>query len=314
MLANKPGESPVNYRLLYPVIFSLVMAVITTACAPTTAIPTAPLATTPLDAKVDVGGYKLRIICTGQGTPTVIVDAAFGEPALESGNWISVRYGIEKTTRICLYDRAGLGSSDAPPFRPRTSQDMVNDLHTLLVNANVPDPYLLVGHDIGGFNVRLYASQYPDEVVGMVLVDSIHPDYESETLAVLPPESPGEPDILRYIRRAGVFPSSTENPESIDFVASAAQVRATNVLGDLPLVVLTSANNYVYLDLPPDVDAKINQVWQDLQIDLAKLSSNSTHVMAREDGSYIYIPLQEPQLVIDAILKVIEDAKKSARQ
>jgi pimeloyl-ACP methyl ester carboxylesterase len=303
-----------NYRSLCPVIFSLVMAVITTACAPTPAISTPPLLPTPLDEKVDVGGYKLRIICTGQGTPTVIIDAAFGDPALESGNWINVRYGIEKTTRICLYDRAGLGSSNAAPAPTRTSQDMVTDLHALLVNAKVAGPYVLVGHEMGGFNVRLYASQYLDEVVGLVLVDAIHPDYESETQAVLPPESPGEPDILKLIRTYGFFPDPSDNPERMDFIASAAQVRATRSLGDLPLVVLTSANNSFYLDIPPDVDAKMNQVWQDLQIDLAKLSSNSTHVMAREDGSYNYIPLQEPQLVIDAILKVIDEAEKSARQ
>ena len=294
---------------------SLMIALIVAACAPATPAPAptptpVPVTPAPLDEKVDVGGYKLRIICTGQGTPTVIVDGDFADPALESGGWINVRYGIEETTRICVYDRAGLGSSDAPPTQPRTSHDMVKDLHTLLVNADVPGPYILVGADIGGFNVRIYVSQYPEEVAGMVLVDSMHPDYEAATLAALPPQSSGEPAILRFIRSAGVFPDPMENLESIDFIASASQVRDANSLGDLPLVVLTSANRYQYLDLPPDVEAKIGQVWQDLQVDLATLSSNSTHIMATEDSSYIYIPLQKPQLVIDAILEVIDGAKK----
>ena len=299
-----------KHRPLYPVIFSLAMAVITTACAPATPAPIPTPTLAPLFAeKVDVGGYKLQILCSGQGTPTVIVDADVADPAVERGNWLSVRYGIEKTARICVYDRAGLGSSDAAPTQLRTSQDMVKDLHTLLVNANVPGPYVLVGHLFGGFNVLLYASQYPDEVAGMVLVDSYHPDMWSKTLAVLPPESPGEPDILKEMRISGVFPTSSESPESIDFIASADQVRAASPLGDLPLVVLTHSPAWQFgPDLPPDVEAKIEQVWQDLQIDLANLSSNSTQVITTKAGSYI--PLEEPQLVIDAILKVIAEAKK----
>jgi pimeloyl-ACP methyl ester carboxylesterase len=259
---------------------------------------------------VDVGGYKLRIICTGQGTPTVIIDGYFADPALESGVWISVRYGIEKSTRICIYDRAGLGSSDDPPAKPRTSQDIVKDLHTLLVKANLPGPYVLVGADVGGFNVRLYASQYPDEVAGMVLVDAMHPDYEIATQAVLPPAAPGEPALLSFLRSASLFPDPTENLESIDFLASADQVRAADEFGDMPLVVLSRANRYQFPHLPSEVGTDLRQVWQELQVDLTQLSSNSSHVLATQDGSYIDIPLSKPELVIDAILEVVRKAKK----
>jgi pimeloyl-ACP methyl ester carboxylesterase len=183
-------------------------------------------------------------------------------------------------------------------------------LHTLLVNAEISGPYVLVGADVGGFNVRLYASQYPDEVAGMVLVDSMHPDYETATLAVLPPESPGEPAMLGFIRSAGVFPDPTENLESIDFITSADQVRAADPLGDLPLVVLSSGDRYQYLDLPAEVDADMGKIWRDLQVDLTSLSSNSSHVLATEDGSYTYIPLSRPQLIIDSILKVMDDTQK----
>ena len=302
----------------HKLFISLTMVLIITACAPATPAPAptptpVPATPAPLDEKVDVGGYKLRIICTGQGTPIVIVDAGYAEPAVESGNWLNVRYGVEKTTRICVYDRAGLGWSGVARTQARTSQDMVEDLHTLLVNANVPGPYILVGHLFGGFNVRLYASQYPDEVVGMVLVDSDHPDYEPETLAVLPPESPGEPDILKSMRTYGLYPDPSYNPERLDFIASAAQVRAADPLGDLPLVVLTRSPNpasgcCVDPTLPPDISAKMVQVWQDLQIDLTGLSSNSTHIVATKAGPFIQV--EEPQLVIDAILKVIDEAKK----
>lgn len=290
-------------------IFGLLMLVLVlAACAPT-APATAPTPTlAPLfSEKVDVGGSKLQILCSGQGTPTVIVDADIADPAVESGNWQRVRMGVEKTTRVCVYDRASLGSSDRPLTEPHTGKDVVKDLHTLLVNAHVPGPYVFVGHLFGGFTARLFADEYPDEVVGMVLVDSFHPDYMSETLAVLPPESPDEPDGLSA-RRGLLSEFIIDTPERIDVMTTAEQVRATNGLGDLPLVVITRSPATRAPDLPADVSEKIEQVWQNLQLDLMTLSSNSTQVIATKDGSYIQV--EEPQLVIDAILKVIDEAKK----
>ncbi len=302
-----------KHYALYLVVFFMVMVHVITACAPftpapistSTVVPPTPRPTptlipptpTPISGKIDVGGYKLRIQCYGQGTPTVIVESGLGDPPLENGSWNAVTSAIKKNTQICIYDRAGIGFSDAPEQRQsiRTSQDMVNDLHTLLVNANVPAPYLLVGHSLGGFNVRLYASQYPKEVVGIVLVDSAHPDQWSEFSAVLPPES-----------RPPTDPFS--NPERMDLIASAAQVRAIKSLGDLPLVVLTRAPGLIIPDLSPELSAKIDQIWQDLQLHLAGLSSNSTHMIATLAGHNI--PVDEPQLVIEAILKVMDEAKR----
>ena len=298
-------------RSIYLVVFLQVMVLITTNCAPlsaapistSTLVPSPPLTPTvvpapaPISGKIDVGGYKLQISCSGQGTPAVIVESGLGIPAIGSGHWRVVTSAIKKTTQICLYDRAGIGFSDAPdPHQSnRTSQDMVNDLHTLLVNANVPAPYILVGHSIGGYNVRLYASQYPYEVTGVVLVDSAHPDQWSEFSAVLPPES-----------RPPTDPFS--NPERMDLIASADQVRVSKSMGDLPLVVLTRAPGWIIPVLSPELSAKIDQIWQDLQFDLTGLSSNSTHMIAPLAGHNI--PADEPQSVIEAILKVMEKAKK----
>lgn len=313
-----------KHHSVYLVVVFLVTVLIMTACAsfqpapiststvgPPTPRPTPtiiPPTPTPISGNIDVGGYKLRIRCFGQGTPTVIVDSGLDDPAAGSGAWRVVASEIAKTTQICLYDRAGLGASDAAPGQyqsSRTSQDMVNDLHTLLVNANVPAPYILVGASIGGYTVRLYAGQYPKEVAGVVLVDSSHPDQWSEVLAALPPEEPNEPDAIKSIRSATKPLSNTEN---LDINESAAQVRAIKSLGDLPLVVLTRAPGMVMSGLPPDLSAKIDQIWQDLQIDLTGLSSNSTHMIATHAGHNI--PADEPQLVIDAILTVISQAKK----
>jgi pimeloyl-ACP methyl ester carboxylesterase len=119
---------------------------------------------------VDVGGHRLHIYCTGGGTPAVVMDSGFPGSSL---SWTFVQPEVAKFTRACSYDRAGLGWSDAGPT-PRTSRQIVEELHVLLVNARVGRPYVLVGHSFGAFTVRLYASTYPDEVAGMVLVDPIH--------------------------------------------------------------------------------------------------------------------------------------------
>jgi pimeloyl-ACP methyl ester carboxylesterase len=288
-------ENKMSHKLLCSLIIVLIIA----ACAPSS-----------LDKKVDVGGYGLRILCSGKGTPTVIIESEFGDPSTESTSWTNVISGVEKTTRICVYDRAGLGSSDRPQAKSRTSQDIVKDLHTLLDTANVPGPYVLVGHGFGGFQVRLYTSQYPDEVVGMVLVGAYHPDEWSEVLAVLPPESPDEPERLKEIRTMIVDQfDDTSNPERVSLSASVDLIRATNGFGDLPLVVITRNPDLRIPDLPLDVAAKIEQVHQSLQIELLSLSSNSFHVVVPRKSNP-FIPIDEPQLVIDAILKVVNEAKK----
>jgi hypothetical protein len=128
----------------------------------------------------------------------------------------------------------------------------------------------------------------------------------SKIFAVLPPESPDEPHGFKAIR-ADIDPSS--NPERMDVVASAAQVRAIGSLGDLPLVVLNHRRNWNgFPDLPPDITVGLKQTRQELQIDLASLSSKSTHIIANE--AVHNMQEDEPQLVIDAILEVMAEAKK----
>lgn len=294
-----------NNRLVRSFLsYFLAAEFIVTACAP--ASPTAaPSLSNPFDQKIDVGGYALRIVCTGEGAPTVIIESGFGEPALESSSWTTVKYGIEKTTRICMYDRAGLGSSDVATGKDRTSKDIMKDLHTLLHKAYVPGPYILVGHSIGGFHVLVFAHEYPQEVAGIVLVDSSHPDQWQDVSAVLPPESPDEPTSLKKLRN--IPPASL--PEKMDILESTKQVREVKSLGDLPLVVLSHTPTIsVNSNISPELSKKIEQVWAKLQNNLASLSSNSTHIIATKAGHYIQV--DQPQLVIDAILKVIAEIKK----
>jgi pimeloyl-ACP methyl ester carboxylesterase len=117
---------------------------------------------------VDVGGYSLHINCVGQGSPTVVLDAALGD---FSAQWVRVQREVSGTTRVCAYDRAGMGWSEMGP-EPRDSRQITSELHTLLAKAGIEGPYVLVGHSLGGLSMLTYANRYLDEVAGVVLVDS----------------------------------------------------------------------------------------------------------------------------------------------
>src|SRR5919107_3029314 len=117
---------------------------------------------------VDVGGYSLHINCVGQGSPTVLLDGGSGEM---SAQWVWVQQEVSETTRVCAYDRAGMGWSEMGP-QPRDGRQISSELHTLLTKADIEVPYVLVGHSFGGMYMQTYAARYPDEVAGVALVDS----------------------------------------------------------------------------------------------------------------------------------------------
>src|SRR5215216_1386709 len=121
---------------------------------------------------VDVGDHSLHINCVGQGSPTVILEAAnLGM----SAHWVRVQRQVAETTRVCAYDRAGMGWSESGP-EPRDARQISGELHTLLSKAGIEGPYVLVGHSYGGLYARMYAARYSEEVAGVVLVDSSHPE------------------------------------------------------------------------------------------------------------------------------------------
>ena len=137
----------------------------------------------PPGQRIDVGGYSLHLYCLGEGTPTVILDAANQGTV---SNWAWIQPELARTTRVCAYDRAGLGWSDLGP-EPQDVQQNAAALHTLLEKAGVQPPYVLVGHSLGGLYVRMYAEMYPAEVVGMALIEGTLPD----GLSAL-----GQPDVM----------------------------------------------------------------------------------------------------------------------
>src|SRR5215208_4764573 len=126
---------------------------------------------------VDVGGYSLHINCVGQGSPTVLLDAGLGE---FSAQWVRVQREVSDTTRVCAYDRAGMGWSEMGPD-PRDAKQITSELHTLLSKAGIEGPYVLVGHSFGGMYMQTCTARYPNEVAGVGLVDtSTNPDQFSQ--------------------------------------------------------------------------------------------------------------------------------------
>jgi pimeloyl-ACP methyl ester carboxylesterase len=128
---------------------------------------------------VDVGGHRLHIHCTGTGSPTVVLEAGLGDFSAMMDAWSAP--DVAKNTRVCTYDRAGRGWSESASG-PQDAVGVATDLRTLLRNADVEGPYVLAGHSAGGAYVQVFANLYPDDVAGLVLLDSMSPDqYEKVT-------------------------------------------------------------------------------------------------------------------------------------
>src|SRR5918998_4183603 len=215
---------------------------------------------------VDVDGHLMHINCIGEGGPTVILEAAnLGM----SAHWVRVQQQLAQTTRVCAYDRAGMGWSEAGPER-RDARQISGELHTLLKGAGTEGPYVLVGHSYGGLYTQMYAGRYPEEVAGVVLLDSSHPEqftrspegramYEQTRRmgAVIPWLTrlgvtrltnfyPAHPDLPSQQRvQIEAFNSSTRQVVTTveEFRATpemTAQVRGAGSLGDTPLAVITA--------------------------------------------------------------------------
>jgi pimeloyl-ACP methyl ester carboxylesterase len=255
-----------------------------------------------------IDGRALRVVCDGAGTPTVVIDQGQGlsiERSFSQGHpigWAKVFSEIQSVTRVFMHDRAGLGGSDAAS-NARSSLDMVDDLRLALRDTQVSPPYILVGHSVGGFNVRVFANRYPDEVAGIVLVDAAHPDQVARFSEVLPPESGGESQVLRAFRRG---PDPNASAEGIDLLRCAEQARDLRMLRT-PLMVVSQSPRNLLPGLPRELSETLQHVWSELQTDLLGLSADSTHIIATHAGHHIQ--LDEPQLVIDCILKMLSKAR-----
>jgi pimeloyl-ACP methyl ester carboxylesterase len=243
---------------------------------------------------VDVGGYRLHIQTKGNGVPTVVMESGLCQP---TSTWGQLPNAIAKFTRVVTYDRAGLGLSDFPSQR-RTSQDIVAELNRLLRNVGIPGPYVLVGHSFGGLNVRLYASQYPDQVVGMIFVDAAHEQQFNRFASLMSADK-----AQSYLQHEG-----GENCERVDLLASAKQVHAAAPLPAIPLLVLTADRS---ISADSTLNSKMLQAGKEMQSDLAQLTPISKHVVAEKSGHFIQ--LDRSELVIQSIRSIVDIARLNLR-
>lgn len=262
---------------------------------------------------IDVGGYRLAVHMAGQGAPAVVLEMGLGAEARE---YDAVAQQLARETWVIWYDHAGIGLSDAALARVRTVADLARDLHTLLAAVQVPAPYVLVGHSLGGLTVRYFQHCYPGEVAALVLIDSAHEDQRERLLAALPPAAPGEHPAIAQARHglSVLWNEPGANSEGIDNAANTELMHTCGGLGDLPLVVLsrgrppTLSSSY-----PPEVAMRREHVWQQMQRELAALSTASLHLHAEHSGHDVNH--DEPQAIVAAVRQAVALAReRMARQ
>lgn len=271
---------------------------------------------------VDVGGYRLHLNCTGAGSPTVVIDAGWGDWSL---GWSGVQKEVAKTTRVCTYDRAGMGYSEAGPL-PRNAEQFAKELHTLLQHAGIPGPYVLAGHSLGGLPVRVFVHDYPTEVSGVVLIDSMSPRQAKLSATDTPPPTatrasgssilalparmglvrlfPGvlglnsgvSPEVQSAYTAFSVTPRSNQAylDEGTGLPESFVQAGSVKSFGAVPLIVLT---------------ARLNEMtgWQDMQTELLQLSSHSQQIVADHSGHNIQ--REQPEAAVEALTKMVQQLR-----
>jgi pimeloyl-ACP methyl ester carboxylesterase len=279
---------------------------------------------------IDVGGHRLHLSCTGSGTPTVVLEPGAGEMSSNLG-WIAP--AVARATGVCVYDRAGRGWSE-PADTAQDGAQIATDLHTLLQRGHVPGPYVLAGHSFGGLYVLTFAARYPEEVAGMVLVDSTAP--ASAARAGTPsPGHGGSDDALSRVSalvstparlglarlygqsafgslpprsrdevRASVATASTLRSTIDEYVQATASSEQAATLGDFadkPLIVLTAGSGH-------------DAAWSAAQNRMARLSTNSVHrVIAGATHQDLIANQEDAAATTQAILDVVASVRSPGR-
>jgi pimeloyl-ACP methyl ester carboxylesterase len=268
--------------------------------------------TPPPGRLVDVGGHRLHLWCTGMGAPSVILEAGLGGSSV---GWCFVQPTVAGFTRVCSYDRAGMGYSDPGPS-PRTARRIASELGQLLDHSGISGPVVLVGASIGGFAVRVFASEHAERVAGLVLVDATHEDQEHEiprlarfvpllssfgVLRLLGVSFGLSPDSLapsvREFARATSFRAAGQQAAADEIVhirESVAEVKATRRKLTVPLVVVTAGRG---------TDA----LWRDLQRDQVTLSQRGCQIVAEQSGHAVEVG--QPEVIVDAIRATVDAAR-----
>ncbi|MCM2676878.1 alpha/beta fold hydrolase [Alkalicoccobacillus plakortidis] len=233
---------------------------------------------------IEVNDFQLYAKLLGEkiDKSTVIMDAGYGD---YSKTWKHIAPEISKLTEVLIYDRAGLGKSGISS-KKRTSKEMVLELHELLSNMELKPPYILVGHSFGGINMRLFATEYPNEVNGLVLIDSTPENYKDKFLPTMPKE----------FQEAYQKQFTSESTYS-EFMESLKQVKEARRKLTVQLVVISAGKKDHYSEAS-------QELWNDMQKELLSLSTKSDFIIA--EYSTHYVQSDKPEIVINAIKALVD--------
>jgi pimeloyl-ACP methyl ester carboxylesterase len=285
---------------LYPVFGVLALVAVGGGYETLASATSGAVADVPGHRLVDVGGHRLDIRCSGSGSPTVVLEPGLGESASAMARWIAP--DVARTTRICVYDQAGHGRSEAASA---DHADAARDLHVLLARRRIRGPYVLAGHSLGGPFALSYTHRYPSQVAGLVLLDSMYP-HQSSAFAGMGPLLAVVPTLARTGLARLLFDPKDGDPakqarqiarDIAEMPAELDRAAKVTTLGDLPLAVITAGGGY-------------QAGWLGHQDELARLSSNAVHRMVA--GS-THMSLTDDRTDAAQSSRAIRDVVRAAR-
>jgi pimeloyl-ACP methyl ester carboxylesterase len=248
-----------------------------------------------VDELVPVHGARLHVHCDGAGPNTVILIAGFEG---DRSSWVKIEPTVAETTRVCSYERFGDGTSDAPPAA-QTFATEAADLHTLLQSIGESGPYVIVGHSFGGPEAVTFASMFPTEVRGLLLVDASPATWNNAVCAV--PDD-GSDASHSFQTVCGTLSSPANNAEQLDAAAAFAEVAAINSLPAVPMIVAT-ADHHSYPGLAASEEARLDDVWNAGQAHWVSLGSSAQLITV--DHTSHNIQLDRPDVVLDKIHELL---------
>jgi pimeloyl-ACP methyl ester carboxylesterase len=264
--------------------------------------PTEPLATSGRHAGLfELDGRQLFLSCIGDGEPTVVLVGGL------SGDWADVQRPVSANTHVCSYDKPNvLGSRSEHAPTPRDAAGMADELAALLNAAAVPGPYVVVGHSNGGMVAQLFAANHPEQIAGIVLVDSATEDQDLRAAELVRNQLPAG-DAEAMIAGMTAMPPRLVDPEQFDHTKSREQLRASRTNAPLPAVPMTVLVHGLPLDnIPPDLAELYEPIWQDMQRRLAAIVPGSTYQVVA--GTSHDIHGDRPDIVANAIIDVVAAA------
>lgn len=234
---------------------------------------------------IQINDFKLYAKLVGEniGKPTIVMDAGYGD---YSKAWDSVISDLSLLTDVLIYDRAGLGKSESSS-RPRTSREMIKELRELVKGAKIKFPFILVGHSFGGVNARMYATEYPNDVCGLILVDSTPEDYREKFLPTMSDE------FQQAYNKQFVHEGNYD-----EFMESLKQLKESRRKLNVPLIVLSAGKKAHY-------SKESQELWNEMQREILDISSNGELIIAENCAHFIQN--DDPEIVVNTVKRLLSN-------